>query len=302
MPGKLMFVYALERFTRNPKVLPWLVVGVSNLGAVLLYIFVKDFCADRVVALVSLILYLFVPAKLYFFPVLNTVTPVVILLFACLWIRWLHTRQVAYAAALGMIFYLLVFFEPLPLVMGLFFAGLTGRALWKREIPWQTFLTHTGVAMLSCLAVYATMFAWFGFDLIATFRHVLAGAVQFNVEARRPYSIWVSRNLIDFAFGMGVCQALLFFVPVGVAVWRGRLDEPIASLSLALAAVLLATDLLGVNRGEVVRLWIFLACFFQIPAAFVCAQLNSRIALMIVLGTTLVQDALGTAMLGFATP
>jgi hypothetical protein len=65
---------------------------------------------------------------------------------------------------------------------------------------------------------------------------------------------------------------------------------------------LLATDLLGINRGEVTRLWIFLACFFQIPAAYACARLNSRVALALVLGTTLLQTALGTAMIGFIVP
>ena len=66
--------------------------------------------------------------------------------------------------------------------------------------------------------------------------------------------------------------------------------------------LLIATDLIGVNRGEVIRLWIFLACFFQIPAAYVCARLESRVALGLVLGTTLLQAALGTSMIGFILP
>ena len=61
----------------------------------------------------------------------------------------------------------------------------------------------------------------------------------------------------------------------------------------------LALDVAGVNRGEVVRLWIFLACLFQIPAAYVCARLNSRAALALVLATTVLQAALGIKMIGF---
>ena len=80
------------------------------------------------------------------------------------------------------------------------------------------------------------------------------------------------------------------------------MTQPITVLCLALAAVLLITDLLGVNRGEVVRLWIFLACFFQIPTAYVCAQLDSRAAMALVVGTTVVQVALGTSMIGFIVP
>jgi hypothetical protein len=66
--------------------------------------------------------------------------------------------------------------------------------------------------------------------------------------------------------------------------------------------VLLATDLIGINRGEVVRLWIFLACFFQIPAAYVCARLGNRAAMVPVLATTVLQSALGTSMIGFVVP
>jgi hypothetical protein len=89
MPGKLMLVYALGHISWRPDVLAWLIVLTSNLGSVLMYVFVRDLFADRQVALYSLILYLFVPAKLYFFPLLNTVTPVVVLCCACLLVRWL---------------------------------------------------------------------------------------------------------------------------------------------------------------------------------------------------------------------
>jgi hypothetical protein len=66
--------------------------------------------------------------------------------------------------------------------------------------------------------------------------------------------------------------------------------------------MLAAVDLIGVNRGEVIRLWIFLGCLFQIPAAYVCARLDSRAAAVLVLGTTLLQDALGSSMVGFIVP
>jgi hypothetical protein len=49
-------------------------------------------------------------------------------------------------------------------------------------------------------------------------------------------------------------------------------------------------------------LWIFLACFFQIPTAYVCARLDNRAALALVLTTTLLQSAIGTSMIGFIVP
>jgi hypothetical protein len=307
MPGKLMLVYALKHISRRPDVLAWLVVLTSNLGGVLMYVFVRDLFADRQVALYSLVLYLFVPAKLFFFPLLNTVTPVVVLCCACLVLRWLMTGNTIYAAMLGVALYGLVFYEPLPLVIGLLFAALAVRALCRAEMSWRRLLAQSGVAAMTFVTTYAAIRAWTGFDLISALRQIGAHAVAFNAEAARPYSIWVRENLREFLFGVGICQAVVFWAALGEGLWRpeswgSRLTLPITVLCLGLAGVLLATDLIGVNRGEVVRLWIFLACFFQIPAAYVCARLDNRAAFVLVLATTVLQDALGTSMLGFIVP
>ena len=307
MPGKLMLVYALRNISKRPDVLAWLVVLVSNLGGVLLYLFVRDLFDDRRMALFSLVLYLFVPAKLFFFPLLNTATPVVVLACACLLLRWLLTRRSAYAAMLGVALYGLVFYEPLPLVMGLLFAALVARALWRADITWRRLLAQSSLVVLGFVTTFAVVRAWFGFDLLGAVRQVGAHAVEFNAAAGRPYSVWVRENLREFLFGVGICQAVLFVAALGDGLRRadgshGRLTRPITVFCLSLLGVVLATDFIGVNRGEVIRLWIFLACFCQVPAAYVCARLESRAALAIVLVTTVLQDALGTAMIGFILP
>jgi hypothetical protein len=106
---------------------------------------------------------------------------------------------------------------------------------------------------------------------------------------------------------MGVCQAVVFWAALVDGfrrgdTWRDSLTQPMTVLCLGMAAVLLATDAIGVNRGEVIRLWIFLACFFQIPAAYVCARLDSRAAMVLVIAVTVLQATLGTAMIGFILP
>jgi len=99
--------------------------------------FVSQLFDDRRVAMYSAALYLFVPAKLYFFPLLNTVTPVIALACAALLLKWLRGGSAVYAAALGAALYGLVFFEPLPLVMGLLFALLVVRAQTLGQITWR---------------------------------------------------------------------------------------------------------------------------------------------------------------------
>ena len=126
---------------------------------------------------------------------------------------------------------------------------------------------------------HAAMYLWFGFDIIRVFRQLAGDAMDFNVQAQRPYSIWVWENLREFLFGAGVAQVALFPAALMAGLWRAgswkeRLTEPVTVVSVGVLTVLLAIDLIGVNRGEVIRLWIFLACFFQIPAAYVCARLE----------------------------
>jgi hypothetical protein len=304
MPGKLMLVYALRSITRDPGALAWLAVAVSNFGAAFMYLFAHELFADRRIAIYSVVLYVLVPAKLYFFPLLNTVTPVVVLASAWLVLRWLRIGRVVDAAALGVVLFGLVFFEPLPLVLGLLFALFVLRAALLGQISWHRVVTQMGVVVAAWLAAYAVVRAVFGFDLLSAFMQLGGHAVRFNVDAGRPYSIWIRQNLPEFLFGIGVCQAIVFCAALldglrGRDTWREKLARPITVLCAGTAAVLLATDIIGVNRGEVIRLWIFLACFFQIPTAYVCARLGTRAALMLVVALTVLQATLGTAMIGF---
>jgi methylthioxylose transferase len=307
MPGKLMLVYALRNLSRDPAVLAWLAVAVSNLGAALMYLLVRELFGDRRIAMYSAVLYLVMPAKLYFFPLLNSVTPVIVLACAVLVLRWLRTGKAAYAAALGAATFGLVFYEPLPLVTGLLFALFVLRAFRLGQITPLQVLTHVCVGLAAWLTTYVAMRLLFGFDLVSAFRQIGEHAVRFNADAGRPYSIWIWANLREFLFGIGICQAILFWAALvdgfrSTESWRDRLTHPMSVLCIGAAAVLLVTDAIGVNRGEVIRLWIFLGCFFQIPAAYVCARLDSRAALLLVLAVTILQATLGTAMIGFIVP
>jgi hypothetical protein len=297
LPGKLLLVRALTHITTSPRALAWLIVAISNIGGVLVYLFVRDLLNDRRVALFSVALYLFMPAKLFFFPLLNTVTPVIVLACACLLVRWILTGRTWYPALFGVSVYALIIYEPTALVMGLLFAALiAGR--WRSGIDGRAIALQATIAASTFAATYFLVLYVTGFDLMHALRQVSEGAGRFNLDAHRPYWIWVRYNLLEFAFGVGVCQALLFWA----ALADRQLPHSVAVLCAALLATLLITDLIGMNRGEVIRLWIFLACFFQIPAAYVCARLESRAALGVVLATSMLQSAVGTAMVSFVVP
>jgi methylthioxylose transferase len=308
LPGKLLLVRALIDVSRRADVLAWMIVVLSNLGGVLLYLFVRDLFKDRFVAGLSVILYLFTPAKLYFFPLLNTVTPVVVLACACLVLRWLHTGRTIYAASLGIAVYGLALFEPTALVVGVLFATLLVHTIVSGRMTLRAAFLQIVVGILTFAVTYFAMVLWFGFDLIGAFRDVAADATAFNVEARRPYGIWVRQNVVDFLFGVGFCQIVLFAAALADGVTGLKTQRPspqtvsIVLICSAILAMVGLADVIGVNRGEVIRLWIFLACFWQIPAAYACRRLESSLAFTVVLITTALQIALGTAMLAFIVP
>jgi hypothetical protein len=308
LPGKLLLVRALTRISSRADVVAWLVVVVSNLGGVLVYVFVRDVFKQRMVAALSAILYLFTPAKLFFFPLLNTVTPVVVFACGCLLTRWIATGRTAYAAALGAAVYALIIFEPTALVIGVLFAALLGRAIVSRQIARSVALSQIAVGIGGFAATHLGMMWWFGFDLISALRQVWIDANAFNVDARRPYGIWLRQNIVDFFFGAGLAQALLFVAALtdGLAELKsgrpGRDAMTILIVCSAAAATVAVTNLIGINRGEVLRLWIFLACVWQIPAAYVCARLQSALAFAVLLITTLLQVTVGVSMIGFVVP
>jgi hypothetical protein len=307
MPGKALLIRGLTSISERPDVLPWLVVAVSNLGAALMFAFVREVYGDSRTALLAAILYLFVPAKQFFFPLMNTVTPVAALALSYVFIRWLNTSRTRYPLLFGATLYGLAFFEPLPLVLGLLFAALALRAIALRTITAPRFILQSALAVVTAVAVSEAVYLATGFEIVRAFRQIGAHAVEFNAIEARPYWTWVRANPVEFLFGMGPAQAVigagaLFAALAAGGSWRDRMTHPTTIICVGAVAVLAVTNMLGVNRGEVIRLWIFLACLFQIPVAWACSKLQSPVPGALVVSLSIVQATLGTSMIAFVVP
>jgi hypothetical protein len=237
---------------------------------------------------------------------MNTVTPLLVLAFVWIVVCWLRSGSAALAASAGVMLYGLVLFEPLPLVIGLLVVTLAGAGILRGDLRLTTFLIQSAAMGAFFVLTAVLVFEATGFDLVRAFRQIGAHAVEFNQTAGRPYGAWVLANLREFAVSAGPAQ-LVLTIALSVAAWTSGsslwtwLARPAVATSLGLLAVLMATDLLGINRGEVVRLWIFLACLFQIPAAWACMSLG-RGACAALLTVTILQAAIGVATVGFVVP
>ncbi|MDI6892713.1 MAG: hypothetical protein QMD08_07015, partial [Actinomycetota bacterium] len=98
----------------------------------------------------------------------------------------------------------------------------------------------------------------FGFNIIEVFRRILIHQEVFNQS--RVYSTWVVRNLYDFFAFLGVP---ICFLLARKLIWQFKKvkEDGIKQLDVmffASALTLVILDVLGVTRGEVARMWMFL--------------------------------------------
>ena len=308
MPGKVLFFYFLRFFTASTEVMGVLIVFISSLGGILTYFFARRLFADRMIAVYSMVFYMFIPAKIFVFPLLNTVTPVFGLLPMLLLVEYLAAKKSVYAISLGAALYLLFIFEPLPLVTGLIALALVARSLCIKETAPGDVFRMLVLALVSFGVTYIAVFGLFGLDISRAFTFILSDQARSHIDLGRAYNVWVIENLRNFFFNAGVTQSLAFFIFLagslrlmkerGAAFFRGA--APVVAVSFA--AVLLVLDISGVVRGEVTRVWIFLMVFIQMIAAYFCAREATRVTFYIMITAMIFQAAVTMSMVGFAMP
>ena len=145
------------------------------------------------------------------------------------------------------------------------------------------------------VATYVVLFQAFHLDLIAAYRFSMTVAKEFNLTEQRPYGFWLLHNLKDFFFGLGPAASIAIALKFGS--WRqGR------GVTTAVAAIvtLLVLDGLGVNRGEVQRLWIFLGTLW-LPLVAKAVAGDARLT-QTALACAAVQVALCMRSIGWVIP
>ncbi len=309
MPGKVLLLDLLQNVTSSRQGIGILLALLSSLAAVPAYALARTLFRSRRAGLYAMVLYLILPSRLYFIPIVNTVTPLLAFSFVLVLVQWLRTWRRWLLVALGLLLYVTLLFEPTPLIVvvllgGLFLVGGAdlGRRLRRREM-----LLLIGGPLLTFFVVHGIMTWLFEFDIFAAFNHIRRDAAAFNRTSQRGYLDFVVANVRDFVVTSGVLLSLLALGCCATAVrrWRSLMLRretlsPLGALAVAVVASLLILDFSGVSRGEVARLWIFLGGFIVIVAAQVCAlEAGSRFFQLIVAGTIL-QTCLTISRVDFA--
>jgi hypothetical protein len=298
MPGKLLLFRAMHAFTGSPDAMAIAILLLGNLVGVLVFLVALELFADRPTAFAALGLYLFLPSRMVFAPILNGVAPLPVLVALYLWIRFLRGRGPWMALAAGSCLFVAILFDPTPLGLGLLFVGAALADRHAGRVETARLAAGAALAGGALVAAHLAFRAVTGFDAVRQLVRVAAEAERFNVWARRPYFTWLVANPVEFSVTLGAP----ILVVIAWGLWRRRpLSAPAAWVAIAGVASLLAVDLLGRNRGEVTRLWIFLTVPFVLSAAGFLG-VERRSALLLSVAMLAIQGGTMLAVLGFVIP
>jgi len=261
MPGKGLFYYALRLFGNSPAGFALVVLLVSNLGGFFVHALAFRLSGSHRGAFYAAVLYWLHPGKIFFFPLLNTVTPVLLLASLWLLLKCIDSPKLLWISCCGLSLFALFLFEPLPLGCGLFHAFFLGHSVWskKRSFPEAIWIA----AGIAASFIVGHFLFWFltGFQSIRVFSELL----KINNAYYQSYiaPLWYLRNIGDLAIGLGCGTCLGLIICLAWQVKNGDWAK-LRGLTTAYAAIFALTlaifDIMGVTRAEIIRLWIFLAC------------------------------------------
>jgi hypothetical protein len=309
MPGKILLFEVFKLFTSSPEAMGYLIIVLSSLGALLLYGICKRLFHNRKMAFYAFTLYILVPCKLFFFPILNTVTPVFMLLCFYFFAIYLENKKLWVAWLLGLSGYILILFEPSPLITGFVFIGILIYALKEKRLSKKDIYRLLINTFLAFGVAYIIFYALFSFNLFGALLYILRGAGDFNLIQGRGYQIWIIENSKEFFYGAGIPVLVIFIYMTANVFVQTRTLKDLAQWSLenifiiSLLVTYVVLLFLGINRGEVTRLWIYLAVLFQVPASIFIAKINKSGALFFLVAATLAIQAMITLhRVGFVIP
>ncbi len=298
MPGKAMLYYGLGLFGDHPRLFAALILLLSNLGGVFIYSISMRLFQNRNAAFASAVLYWLCPAKIYFFPLLNIVSPTILLGSLYCMLRAVESGAWRWIILVGLSFFVLFMFEPLPLVCGLFHIWILGAA-WIRKKLTSLQIVRVGLGALLFFSLSIQLFGVAtGFWSIPRFLELVAVNAHYYSGYR---SIdWFFRNFFDFSIGLGYASLLVLLY----GSFTLRLADTVAfrnakGYAITFAATLLILNASGVNREEIPRLWIFMLAMLYPLVGFYLVKMSKRHLLPYVAAAHSLQTAIALHYIGY---
>ncbi|OGG09055.1 hypothetical protein A2154_03415 [Candidatus Gottesmanbacteria bacterium RBG_16_43_7] len=313
MPGKTLFYYPL-RFISDTNHNIWLMtVLVSSVIGVLVFYLSLFIFNSKETALLSLVLYLTLPAKLFFAPLLNTISPLFSVLSLLFLVFILKSKKVYWAILLGVSLYVMIFFEPMLMAIGLIGVVLVMKNIAGGILSFRELVLTIMIVFLSFLISYKLVLWLYNFDLAQQYVFILLDSINFNRLTYRGYLTWIFQNPLDFVWGAGVAPSALILLSWGaltvnylkirqryhIRFWKIILSRMELLLTLAFVITLVLVNFFGVARGESIRLWIFLMVIWEILAARYAIIAKKSLLVMLLIWGNVIQSVLTLSVVKF---
>jgi hypothetical protein len=261
MPGKGLFYYGLRFFEIPAAGCALVVILASNLGGFFVHALALRLSGSPRGAFYAAVLYWLHPAKLFFFPLLNTVTPVFLLVNLWLLLKCIDSPKLIWIFCTGLSLYALVLFELLPLGCGLFHVFFLGHGIWSRKRTFREAVWIAAGTVASFTLCYLSFWFLTGLQIFSVSCALIkANSVYYLTNSP---SLWYLKNLGNLAIGLGCGTCLALIVCLAWQVKNGAWSR-LRSLTAAYAAIFVLTlvilEIMGVTRAEILRLWVFLVC------------------------------------------
>ena len=227
-----------------------------------------------------------------------------------LFIGYLEKKRDIYLVLFGISLYLLVLFEPSPLASGLIFVAILIYYVKSKMISYAALLKIIIIPIVSFLGGYLFFKIFFQFDLFTALSLIIKDALEYNTRANHPYWIWVLENPKELLYGSGLPIVMIYiylvidlFSNLRMLIKNNELVSAENLFILGVTATFLVVLFLGMNRGEVTRLWIYFGIFFQVPAAvFIAKSRNSSWAFLSVVVLLVLQSLIALQRVIFVNP
>lgn len=242
-----------------------------------------------------------VPSLLLFSPGIDQIFPV-LAATAC-WLGWTAgARRSVWRAAWAWLTVSVGMFFSLSFAVVAGWAGLLALASLARSsgqsgerVRGRTMASLATAGAVGFAAPAVTLYVATGYNSLRAWVACVGANAEFNASSGRLYGTWLWANPVEFLVFLGVPVACLFVARAAAgirSVWRRRWDEADWA-TLSLVALLVGLNLLGVNRGEVARLWMFLmpGCLIAAAAQVECYAPYRRVVLIALLALQASQAA-----------
>jgi len=118
LPGKVLFFHVLGLVSVNPTFLGFAIVFCANVSAAIVYTIARLLRADIATAWLASLFAVMTPANILFQPILNTVSPLPILLALALFIGALTRWPQQWGLIAGAVLFFTLLFDPLTFALG----------------------------------------------------------------------------------------------------------------------------------------------------------------------------------------